>query len=123
MRRRRRGVASAPLHALIVTYELADATRAEHAELCAQLAPAFAAVPGLRSMTWLANAATGSYGAFYVFDTKSAFDRFVASELFATLRGHPTIRDPVTSDFAVDAAPTEITRGLTPLASSGRGRG
>jgi putative monooxygenase ydhR len=108
------------MHALVVTYELGDATRAEHAELCEELAPAFAAVPGLHSLTWLTNAATGSHGGFYVFETKSAFDRFVASELFETLRSHRTVRGVATSDFSIESRPTAITRGL-PQAAADRG--
>lgn len=92
------------MHSLIVTYALDGASSAEHAELCEQLAPAFAAFPGLVAVTRLANEATGRYGAFYVFETKSAFDRFVASELFETVRSHRTVRDVTTSDFAVDSA-------------------
>lgn len=37
---------------------VAQVTPAEHAEFCAQLAPAFAAVPGLVSLTWLTNDTT-----------------------------------------------------------------
>ena len=100
------------MHALVFTYCLADGTsEGEHAELCEQLAPAFAAFPGLASLTWLSNGSTGCYGGFYVFETKAAFDRFVASELFETLRSHASLRDLRSSDYAIAAAPTAVTRG------------
>ena len=100
------------MHALVVTYCLADGTsEVEHAELCEQLAPAFAAFPGLASLTWLTNGDTGCYGGFYVFDTKSAFDRFVASELFETMRAHGSLRSVTTSDFAISDGPTAVTYG------------
>jgi len=92
----------AAVHALLVTYSLEHSATSEHAELGEELAPAIAAVPGLIDHRRLANEATGRYGAFYVFETRPAFHRFIASELFATLCSHHAVRDYATSDFAVD---------------------
>lgn len=97
------------MHALFVSYGLRGATAAEHAELCAQLAPAFAAVPGLASLVWLSNEATGRYGGFYTFEHKPAFDAFVASELYETLRSHGTIDGLRASDFSIEHGPTALT--------------
>lgn len=105
---RRRSVVG--VHALILTYELEGATAPEHAELYEQLAPAIAAVPGLMSQARLANEAVGRYGGFYVFESRSAFDRFVASELFEALRSHRAVRDASTLDFAVDGDRSALTR-------------
>lgn len=99
------------MHALFVSYRLRGATAAEHAELCAQLAPAFAAVVGLVSLTWLANQATARYGGFYVFRDKPAFDAFVASELFEALRSHRAVDELTASEFEIDQRPTALTRG------------
>ena len=99
------------MHALVVSYALRDATPDEHAELCEQLAPAVAAVRGLASTTWLTNRATGRYGAFFVFETKPDFDRFVASELFGTISSHSSIRDLTASDYSISDRPTAVTRG------------
>lgn len=84
---------------------------AEHAERSRQLAPAFAAVPGLISKTWLENRTSGSYGGFYVFETKAAFDRFVASELFELTYAQAHVADLATCEFSVDQGPTSVTRG------------
>jgi hypothetical protein len=92
------------VHALLVTYSLDRSGASEHAELEEELEPAITAVAGLIDHRRLANEATGRYGSFYMFDTRSAFDRFVASELFATLCSHHAVRDYTTSDFAVDRA-------------------
>ena len=100
------------MHAFVVSYALRDATPDEHAELCEQLAPAVAAVRGLASTTWLTNPATGRYGAFFVFETKPDFDRFVASELFGTISSHSSIRDLTASDYSISDRPTAVTRGL-----------
>ena len=94
------------MHALFVTYRLRDATPAQHAELCQQLAPAVAAVSGLISETFLANSETGRYGGFYVFDSRGDFDRFVASELFDALSTLASVCDVVASDFSVVDTPT-----------------
>jgi hypothetical protein len=41
---------------------------------------------------------TGRYGAFFVFETKSDFNGFVASELFETISSHRSIRELTASD-------------------------
>jgi hypothetical protein len=93
------------MHAFVVSYSLRDATPSEHSELCEQLAPAVASVGGLASATWLTNPATGRYGAFFV------FDRFVASELFATISSHGSIDDLKAADYSISDRPTAVTRG------------
>jgi heme-degrading monooxygenase HmoA len=93
------------MHALFVSHGLRDATPAERAELCSQLSPAIAAAPGLLSLTWLANEATGRFGSFTVFRDKHAFDAFVASELFEALRSHHSIDGLTATDFTVDPRP------------------
>lgn len=66
---------------------------------------------GLASATWLANPGTGRYGAFFVFQTKSDFNRFVASELFETISSHGSICELTTSDYSISDRPTAVTRG------------
>lgn len=107
------------MHALIVDYGLRGATAAEHAELCEQLAPALAAVPGLVSLVWLSNEATGRYGGFYIFDHKPAFDAFVASELYEALRGQPSIRALTTADFSIERISSPRTGRLIAAAQEG----
>lgn len=99
------------MHALFVIYTLRDSNPARHAELCEQLAPAVAAVPGLLSKTWLANGETGRFGGFYVFASRAAFEHYVTSELFATLMPPDSVRDVTATDFSVAAVPTALTRG------------
>ncbi len=47
---------------LIINFELAGITETGYRNVCDQIAPAFAAVPGLASKVWLADAANGVYG-------------------------------------------------------------
>jgi hypothetical protein len=100
------------MHALVVSYALRDATPDEHAELCEEIAPAVAAVRGLASTIWLTNPAAGRFGAFFVFETKPDFDRFVASELFGTISSHRSIHDLTASDYSISDRPTAVTHGL-----------
>jgi heme-degrading monooxygenase HmoA len=88
------------MHALVVTYGL-GVTQAEHTELSSELAPALDAVPGLVSRTHLENRDTGRYGVFYVFESKAAFDRFVASELYGATYGAPRVNGVTASDFSI----------------------
>ena len=89
------------MHALVVAYRLNGITACEHAELAQQLAPAFDAVPGLVSRTPLENRDCGRFGAFYVFESKGAFDRFVASEPYAATYGGPGATAVTASDFSI----------------------
>jgi len=94
------------MHALIMTQSLDQAEVPAHAELYEEVAPAMSAVRGLVSLTWLMNLETGSAGGFYLFELKSDFDRFVASELFDLVRGS----NANMSDFAVGGHVTSTTR-------------
>lgn len=98
------------MHAFFVSYRV-DSNPAQHAELCEQLAPAVAAVPGLLSKTWLTNGETGRFGGFYLFASRAAFERYVASELYDTLTSLDSVRDVVASEFSVAQIPTALTRG------------
>ena len=89
------------MHALFVTYGLNGTTPCQHVELSQALAPAFAAVPGLVSRIPLENPTAGRYGAFYIFETKGEFDRFVASELFGVTDGSPELPNLAASDFSI----------------------
>jgi hypothetical protein len=102
------------MHALIVTYGLNGTTPCEHAELCEALAPAFAGVPGLVSRTPLENQPAGRYGAFYVFEAKGAFDRFVASELYAATDGAPGLPGLTASDFSIPSRAAPETPARNP---------
>ncbi len=89
------------MHALFVTYGLNGTTPCQHVELSQALAPAFAAVPGLVLRIPLENPTAGRYGAFYVFETKGEFDRFVASELFGVTDGSLELPSLAASDFSI----------------------
>ena len=99
------------MHVQIVRFHLEDMTEAEYAKTCDELAPAFAAVPGLESKVWLADASTGTYGGVYLWRDRAAMESYAKSDLCEAVMNHPNLADISSIDFAVMAAPTRVTRG------------
>lgn len=101
---------------LIVNFSLEGISEADYLRLCADVAPAFAAVEGLASKVWLADAAEGVYGGVYTFVSDAAVDAFLASELFASVGATPGLVNVSVRRFGVLDAPTALTRGLVSAA-------
>ena len=97
---------------LIVNFSLKGMTESEYRNLCDDVAPAFAAVPGLVSKVWLADRATGVYGGVYSFENGAAVDAYLASDLWAQVGATPGLVDVSVRRFGVLPEPTAITRGL-----------
>ena len=95
----------------IINFQLSGATEEEYAALCDELAPAFAAVPGLVRKVWLANSDTGTYGGVYVWRDRQAMKDFTQTELFESVEKHPALTNITSVDFGVLEGPTQITRG------------
>src|SRR3954451_19100557 len=66
---------------LIVNFNLDGLSEEELERSCDELAPAFAAVPGLASKVWLADRAEGTFGGVYTFESDKAVDDFLQSDL------------------------------------------
>ena len=99
------------MHIQVVTFKLDgidDAAYQAHAE---QIAPAFAALPGLRAKIWLANQQARTYGGIYAFDDVAAMRAYQAGKIFRGLEADPHMIDLAVSDFSVLAGPTKVTRG------------
>jgi hypothetical protein len=97
---------------LIVNFNLAGITEEEFAASCDELAPAFAAVPGLASKVWLADRAEGIFGGIYTFESEHAVDEYLASDLFAAVGSTPGFVNISVRRFGVLEGPTRVTRGL-----------
>ncbi len=97
---------------LIINFNLNGITEADYAAVCDQIAPAFAAVPGLVTKVWLADSTAGVYGGIYTFDSGGALEAFLASDLFAQVGAMKELRGISVRRFGVLAAPTAVTRGL-----------
>ena len=100
---------------LVVNYSLDGITESEYESLCDELAPVFAAVPGLVSKVWLADRDNGVYGGVYTFENGAAVDAFLASEL-GQVAAVPGLANVTIRRFEVLAEPSAITRGLATAA-------
>ncbi|MDG1051107.1 MAG: YdhR family protein [Planctomycetota bacterium] len=97
------------MHVLVVNFQLDGLPRDQYEQVCNELAPTFAAIPGLVSKHWLANDETGTYGGVYVFESHQAFLDYQASELFASVAGNPAFADISAKDFGILAGPSAVT--------------
>lgn len=102
---------------VIVNFVLDGLTEGQYRELCDDVAPAFAAVPGLVSKVWLADADEGVYGGVYTFVDGRATDEFLGCELFAQVGATPGLANISVRRFGVLAEPTAVTRGLAVTAA------
>ena len=98
---------------LIVNFNLDGLSEDEFASSCDEIAPAFAAVPGLVSKVWLADRAEGIFGGVYTFESEQALDDYLESELFAAVGSTPGFVNISVRRFGVLDGPTRVTRGFT----------
>ena len=102
---------------VIVNFSLDGMSESAYEGLCDEVAPAFAAVPGLVSKVWLADRAEGVFGGVYTFAAAADVDAFLASELFAGVGATPGLVNMSVRRFGVIEAPTSVTRGLATAAA------
>ncbi len=98
------------MHVKIINFNLVDMTEEGYRESCDQLAPAFAALPGLQAKIWLCDPETNTYGGVYLFADRDAADAYAASELFRTVGAFPNFANITVRDFAVDEDNTRRTQ-------------
>jgi len=96
----------------IINFRLKDVSEEDYAGLCDNLAPSYAAVPGLVQKIWLANSRTGTYGGVYVWRDKQAMEDFARTDLFNSVATHPNLDGLTSAEFDVLPGPTEVTNGL-----------
>jgi hypothetical protein len=101
---------------LIVNFNLDGLSEEEFESSCNELAPAFAAVPGLASKVWLADRAEGIFGGVYTFESEEAVDDYLQSDLWAGVGATPGLVNISARRFGVLEGPTRVTRGLTQTA-------
>lgn len=100
------------MNVLIVNFTLEGISEEQYQAMCDDIAPAFAAVPGLASKVWLADPEAGVYGGVYVFESAEATDEYLSSELFAGVGSTPGFAGITVTRFGVLDGPTSMTRGL-----------
>jgi hypothetical protein len=100
------------MHAQIITYRLNGMTEAEYLAGSPPDAEVIAKVPGLVSKVWLADAATNTYGGFYLWVDRAAMEAFMASGLVGAIMARPHLAEITSRDFAAPDALSRTTRGL-----------
>jgi hypothetical protein len=96
----------------VVNFQLRDMDEAAFRALCDELAPTFAAIPGMVSKVWLIDTASGTFGGVYTWESKDAYETFARSELFQAVATNPNFANITNRDFGVLEGPTRITHGL-----------
>jgi len=99
------------MHVLIVNFNLKDMTDGAFRSMADELAPSFAAVPGLSSKIWLADAATNTYGGVYIWQDAAASDAYLTSELGQSVAGNPNFANLTAHRFEILSGPTATTGG------------
>ena len=98
------------MHTVVITFDLVDMTQQRYNEVCAELAPAFAAVPGLLAKIWLTDPEEARYGGIYLFDDAGAADGFLGSTLAHSVATNPHFAGLTIRRFGVDEATTARTQ-------------
>jgi hypothetical protein len=93
------------MHVSIFSYRIQDIDDADWSKACDALAPTFAAVPS-GSMARVMGAVGSACGR-----TRLPMG-LLASDLAKAVGSHPNIAELTMRDFAVDEAPTRVTRGM-----------
>ena len=99
------------MHIQVVTFKLDGIDDAAYQAHTEQIAPAFAALPGLRAKIWLANQQARTYGGIYAFDDVAAMRAYQGGEIFQGLQANPHMIDVTVRDVSVLPGPTKVTRG------------
>jgi heme-degrading monooxygenase HmoA len=102
------------MHVQVVTYKLGEASDEEFIEANQEFASMMSAVPGLLAKIWL-KAPTGNvYGGVYLWQSRDAYEAFIASELWASVLNDDSLSDIVSDAYAVMAELSQATQpGLT----------
>ena len=100
------------MHVQVINFQLKDLSDSEYRKVCDELAPAFAAVPGLQGKIWLANPEANTYGGVYLWRDQEAMQEFSKTELFKSVASHPNLAGLTSTDFAVIESPTRVCGGF-----------
>jgi hypothetical protein len=93
----------------VIQFRLAGLSEDQYRAHAEHVAPIFAAMPGLLSKVWLANAETNTYGGIYTWRDHASLERYRASEVYAGLVSNPGLADVTDRDFAILPGPTRVT--------------
>ncbi len=95
---------------ILVTNFTYSVPREEFESMAAQLAPAFAEVPGCLWKIWLVDAEKNEAGAVYLFKDEEALQNFKASPLVAAVLSHPALSNFELRERDILKEVSELTR-------------
>lgn len=101
------------MHAQVITYQLSGISQAEYLKQMVEPdAPIIANVKGLISKVWLADEERNAFGGFYLWESKTAMEDFMHSELVKAVVSRPFVKNVSSVDYGVNQKASLITRGL-----------
>ena len=101
------------MHAQLITYQLQDISHAEYLKQMVEPdAPVIAAVKGLISKVWLTDEEKNTFGGFYLWESKTAMENFMHSDLVKAVVSRPFVKNVSSVDWQVNEKASLITRGL-----------
>ncbi len=101
------------MHAQLITYQLQDISHAEYLKQMVEPdAPVLAKVKGLISKVWLTDEGKNTFGGFYLWESKSAMENFMHSDLVKAVVSRPFVKNVSSVDWQVNQSASLITRGL-----------
>src|SRR5215510_4295487 len=101
------------MHAQLITYQLQDISHAEYLKRMVEPdAPVLAKVQGLISKVWLTDEAKNTFGGFYLWESKTAMENFMHSDLVKAVVSRPFVKNVSSVDWQVNQKASLITRGV-----------
>ena len=101
------------MHAQLITYQLQDISHAEYLKQMVEPdAPVLAEVKGLISKVWLTDEEKNTFGGFYLWESKTAMENFMHSDLVKAVVSRPFVKNVSSVDYEVNQTASLITRGL-----------
>ena len=101
------------MQAQLITYHLRDISQAEYLrQMVEPDAPVLAEVKGLISKVWLTDEEKNTFGGFYLWESKTAMENFMHSDLVKAVVSRPFVKDVSSVDFEVNQEASSITGGI-----------
>jgi hypothetical protein len=100
------------VHIQIVEYGLRDINDADYRSACDGLARVLARLPGLVSMTWLADEQTNTYGGVYTWVDRDAMEAYLRSDIFNAVAADPNLVGITSRDFETLEGPSRTTYAM-----------
>lgn len=98
------------MHLQLITFRLRGMTAEAYEAHCAEVAPRFAEIPGLRSKIWIAEPGTDVRGGAYLWESREWADRHARGPIVARMLADDRFEGVTIRDFDVLAEPTAVTR-------------